>query len=394
MRILHTSDWHIGKRLGPHDLDKEQKDFFAHLSRVVSEEEIDAVLVAGDIYDRATPSLEAVELLDQVLIDLSQKTKVIITSGNHDGAIRLGFAGQLLEKANVFFRTSVPDLLRPIALENEKTKVLVYGIPYLEPFQTANKLFEKPEDIVRAKKSHDVVLGQALKNIRKHMADIKHDYSIVMSHAWFTGADPEGSEIDISVGGIGNASIKHLDGFDYAALGHIHRPKVIEEHIRYSGSALPYSFGENMMSRRTTIVDYSGSKPVYQEIMNANTPRLEELSGNLEELMNSPKFKEFEDCYLKIELLDIPEPAGAGRTLRERFPKLVDLKTLVAEGVAADWHRVDDLSEMDLCCEFLEKTRKVPADDWEKEQIQIAIEMVRKGVVKVSEEEDEEEGEQ
>lgn len=388
MKILHTSDWHIGKRLGPHDLEKEQNDFFSHLTRVVEEEEIDAVLVAGDIYDRATPSIEAVELLDRVLIDLSEKAKVIITSGNHDGAIRLGFAGQLLEKANVFFRTSISDLLRPIALENEKRKILVYGIPYLEPFQVANKLFEKPEDIVKAKKSHDLILGQALKRIKDHKRNLEHDYSIVMSHAWFTGADPEGSEIDISVGGIGNASVKHLQGFDYAALGHIHRPKVIEEHIRYSGSALPYSFGENMTPRRTTIVDYSGSKPTYVEIINANSPRLVELSGNLEELMNSPRFKEFETCYLKIELLDIPEPAGAGRTLRERFPKLVDLKTFVAEGVAADWHRVDDLSEMDLCCEFLEKTRNVAADDWEREQIQIAIEMVRKGAVEVSEDED------
>lgn len=384
MRILHTSDWHVGKRLGPHDLDKEQQDFFNHLFRVVDESSIDAILVSGDIYDRPTPSLEAVELLDYVLTELSSKTKVIITSGNHDGAIRLGFAGQLLEKANVYFRTNIQDMTRPIVLDNANQKLLVYGVPYLDPFLWSGKLFQDPEDIAKAKRSHDLVLGKALSNIRLHKASIKHDYSVVMSHAWFTGADPEGSEIDITVGGIGYASTEHLKGFDYAALGHIHRPKVIEEHIRYSGSALPYSFGEEKSPKRTTIVDFSGKTPKYEEVLNENSPRLHELSASLDELMESPQYKEFEDCYLKINLSDKPEPNGAGKTLRQRFPKLVDLKTFVAEGVAADWHHVDELNELDLCCEFIDKTRQVPADEWEKKQIQIAIEMVRNGNVKVS----------
>ena len=383
MRILHTSDWHVGKRLGPHDLDKEQQDFFNHLFRVVDESSIDAILVSGDIYDRPTPSLEAVELLDYVLTELSSKTKVIITSGNHDGAIRLGFAGQLLEKANVYFRTNIQDMTRPIVLENENQKLLVYGVPYLDPFLWSGKLFQDPEDISKAKRSHDLVLGKALSNIRSHKSSIKHDFSVVMSHAWFTGADPEGSEIDIAVGGIGYASTEHLKGFDYAALGHIHRPKVIEEHIRYSGSALPYSFGEEKSPKRTTIVDFSGKTPKYEEVLNENSPRLHELSASLDELMESPQYKEFEDCYLKINLSDKPEPNGAGKTLRQRFPKLVDLKTFVAEGVAADWHRVDELNELDLCCEFIDKTRQVPADEWEKKQIQIAIEMARNGKVKL-----------
>ena len=385
MRILHTSDWHVGKRLGQHDLDKEQQDFFSHLFRVVDESSIDAVLVSGDIYDRATPSLEAVDLLNHVLVELSNKTKVIITSGNHDGAIRLGFAGQLLEKANVFFRTSIQDMTRPIVLENDKQKLLVYGIPYLDPFLSSSKLFQEPEEIAKAKRSHDLVLGRALAKIREHKQNIKHDFSVVMSHAWFTGADPEGSEIDITVGGIGYASTEHLKGFDYAALGHIHRPKIIEEHIRYSGSALPYSFGEEKSPKRTTIVDFSGKEPKYEEIINENSPRLHELSASLDELMESPQYKEYEDCYLKINLSDKPEPNGAGKTLRQRFPKLVDLKTFVAEGVAADWHRVDELNELDLCCEFIEKTRQVGVDDWEKQQIQIAIELVRNGNVKIGE---------
>lgn len=381
MRILHTSDWHVGKRLGQHDLDKEQQDFFNHLFRVVEDSSIDAVLVAGDIYDRATPSLEAVELLNNVLTELSSKTKVIITSGNHDGAIRLGFAGQLLEKANVYFRTNIQDMTRPIVLENESRKLLVYGVPYLDPFLSSGKLFQEPDDISKAKRSHDLVLGKALSIIKDHKKTIKHDFSIVMSHAWFTGADPEGSEIDITVGGIGYASTKHLDGFDYAALGHIHRPKIVEEHIRYSGSALPYSFGEDESPKRTYIVDFSGKTPKYEGVRNENSPRLRELSASLDDLMQSPKYKEFEDCYLKINLSDKPEPNGAGKTLRQRFPKLVDLKTFVAEGVAADWHRVDEINEIDLCCEFIDKTRQVPADEWEKKQIENAIEMVRNGNV-------------
>jgi exonuclease SbcD len=269
-------------------------------------------------------------------------------------------------------------------LENEKRKLLVYGIPYLDPFLSSGKLFIEPEDISKAKRSHDLVLGKALSNIKVKKTTIKHDFSIVMSHAWFTGAEPEGSELDITVGGIGYASTEHLKGFDYAALGHIHRPKIIEDNIRYSGSALPYSFGEEKSPKRTIIVDFSGKTPQYEEILNDNSPKLHELSASLDELMESPRFKEFEDCYLKINLLDKPEPNGAGKMLRQRFPKLVDLKTFVAEGVAADWHRVDDINELDLCCEFIDKTRQRPADEWEMEQIQIAIEMVRHGNVRDS----------
>ena len=374
MRILHTSDWHIGRRLGDFQLDEAQYKFFDHLVATVKSEKIDAVLVSGDIYDRQTPPLEAVEILNYALTKLSENCKVILTSGNHDSSRRLGFASELLERANIFLRTSLKDLTRPIELDNGKKKVLVYGIPYLEPFTVASKLYGEDNAVEGARRSHDLVIKKALNLIKDHKDSQVHDHSIVMSHAWFTGADPDGSELDITIGGLGNVSTKHLSGFDYAALGHIHKPSDLEEHIRYSGSALPYSFGEKNLKKRTIIVDFSGAKPTYEEVLNPVFRELHQLEGSLSEFLNGSKFEKFKESFLKINLTDMPEPPQAMMQLKNGgFPYVVELRTVDAVGVVPDWHQIEDLNEEELCCQFIQEVRKTDVTDWEKGRIQQAI---------------------
>jgi exonuclease SbcD len=131
VRILHTSDWHLGKGLGPFDLEEAQRKYVDQIDEIVTDQNIDALLISGDIFDKQLPSLGALAIFENALERLSAKTTVIITSGNHDGARRLGFSRSLLEKSNIYIRTSIDDISRPVLLEKNGVKTSIYGIPLL-----------------------------------------------------------------------------------------------------------------------------------------------------------------------------------------------------------------------------------------------------------------------
>ena len=381
MRLLHTSDWHIGRNLNLFDLSDAQTQFINHIIDVVKQEKIDAVLISGDIYDRALPSLDAIATFEYALKELSALTKVIITSGNHDGARRLGFASSLLEGANIFIKTRIEDIDKPVLLTDGKKTIAVYGIPYLEPFTSSSKLISNPDEAKKIERSHQGVLSLAIDRINSDRKKSKHDHAVVMSHAWFTGGETDGSEIDISVGGIGNAPTSLLDGFDYAALGHIHRPQVIEDHIRYSGSALHYSFKGAKSKRLTYIVDFAGTKPVITEVFSPIFRELTELEDSLENFLRLDKYAVNEDHFLKIKLTDTPAPLQPMAQLRARFPWVVGLSTLTGTGEMPKWEEIRDKSDFDICCDFLEDVRGAGPNEWEVEQLRFAIDKSVRGLV-------------
>ena len=380
MRLLHTSDWHLGKGLGPFDLEEAQRKYVDQVDEIVTDQDVDALLISGDIFDKQLPSLGALAIFENALERLSAKTTVIITSGNHDGARRLGFSRSLLEKSNIYIRTSIDDINRPVLLEKNGVKTSIYGIPFLEPFTTAAKLLETGNETTRSDRSHKNVLTAAIERVHNHHAANPADRTVVMSHAWFAGADGDGSEIDVKVGGLENTPTSVLSKFTYAALGHIHKPNVIDNHIRYCGSALQYSFANRDIPKVSFVVDLSENKPKVTPIDNYIHRKMHVIEDSFEKLMNSREYEEHRNSYLKIRALDAPPPQAINQ-LRERFPYIADFSIAGVGGVAPVWEKMQGMTEEEICCDFIEFSRGTPPNQLEETFFANAIAHARRGTI-------------
>ncbi|GAA5016060.1 hypothetical protein GCM10025734_65470 [Kitasatospora paranensis] len=217
MRLLHTSDWHLGRSFHRESLYDAQRAFLDHLVTVVEAERVDAVLVAGDVYDRALPSLEAVGLFDDVLVRLAGLgVPAVFISGNHDSARRLGVAARLIDRAGIHLRTDPDGCAEPVLLADDHGPVAVYGLPYLEP-----TLVRERFGLDRG--GHDRVLGAAMDTVRADLAARPAGTrAVVLAHAFVTGGESSDSERDITVGGVASVPASVFDGVHYAALGHLH----------------------------------------------------------------------------------------------------------------------------------------------------------------------------
>src|SRR3954469_4354805 len=253
MRLLHTSDWHIGRSLHGTDLLAEQEAVLTRLAEVVAAESVDVVLVAGDVYDRAVPSADATAVLGRALARFTAAgASVVLPPGNHDSARGLSFAAALLAEAGVHFRTETAALDEPVLLADEHGDVAVYGLPYLEP-EVAR--FELRLDGGR---SHEAVLRAAMDRVRADLFLRPGVRSVVLAHAFVGGAVASESERDICVGGVDRVPESVFEGVDYVALGHLHRPQSLTDRMRYSGSPLPYSFAEAGHGKQAWLVDLDG----------------------------------------------------------------------------------------------------------------------------------------
>ena len=386
MRILHTSDWHLGRSLAGFDLLPAQLTYIEHLIEVVKKEKVDVLLVSGDIYDQKVPSLASIALLEFALAELSQLTKVVITSGNHDSERRLGFGKNLFEQANVFLRTSLADITRPVILPIAGKNLAIYGIPYLEPFTTSNHLIERSDDAKRIPANHHSVVEAAIDRITTHRKTAKADKTIVMAHAWFTGG--ENSDSEVNVGGLGQVKLNLLKSFDYSALGHLHKPKEIEEHIRYSGSALPYSFSEKSVAKLSWLVDLSGTKINVKAIASPVYKTMHEIADTMENLLNSSKYNDLEDQFVKIKVMDKNPPVHPKIALAKRFSLIVELHSQQVLLQTKNFEELKLLSPEELVATFLSEIRLAGPDDWELKQIKSVISQIQSGVKNLSDEDE------
>ncbi|MFP5373174.1 MAG: exonuclease SbcCD subunit D, partial [Actinomycetes bacterium] len=250
MRLLHTSDWHIGRSLHGADLLAEQEAVLGALADVVAAESVDVVLVAGDVYDRAVPSADATAVLGRVVAKLRRAGAVVVlTPGNHDSARRLGAFSELLAVGGLHVRAETSQLDEPVLLADAHGDVAVYGLPFLEP-ELAR--FELGASTAR---SHEAVLGAAMDRVRADLFLRPRTRSVVLAHAFVGGGLASDSERDISVGGVDLVPASVFDGVDYVALGHLHRPQSLTPRVRYSGSPLAYSFGEAGQQKQAWLVD-------------------------------------------------------------------------------------------------------------------------------------------
>ena len=339
MRLLHTSDWHLGRTLHGVDLLGHQAAALDHLVDVVRAERVDALLVAGDVYDRAIPPVEAVTLLSEALARLSELTTVVLTSGNHDSATRLGF-GAALMRERVRLRTRVATLAEPVEVGDG----LVYGLPYLDPDLTRGDLAEAGGEAggapVLPARSHEAVTSAAMRRVRADLA-ARHGgagrRAVVMAHAFVVGGQPSESERDIRVGGVDQVPAGVFAGADYVALGHLHGPQGLSgvdgTVLRYSGSPLAYSFSEQHHTKSSVLVDLSGAAPV-TELVPAPVPRrLADVTGTLDQLLGAAG-ETHVDEWVRVTVTDEVRPTELFRRVRERFPHALVVQHVPAEGAA------------------------------------------------------------
>lgn len=332
MRILHTSDWHVGRTFHGVDLLADQSRVLEAIADLVVAHDVDVVVVPGDVYDRSIPSADAVAVCNRGFEAIRAAGAVIVaTSGNHDSPVRLGAGAAFSAAGGLHLLTQVGALDTPVLLDDEHGPVAFYGIPYLEPEITRAAL-GAPQA-----RSHADVLDVAMTRIRADLdarrAEAPGLRSVLLAHAFVVGGEATGSERSISVGGVETVSASAFDGVDYVALGHLHSPQTLAENVRYSGSPLPYSFGERSHRKAVWLVDVDAAGLAGVERIDLPVVRgLSRLTGTLDELLHDAAFTSAEDHYVSAVLTDPLRPVDAMRALQARFPFAVHMEWQRPEG--------------------------------------------------------------
>ena len=370
MRFIHTSDWHLGRSFHQVGLLDAQAAFVDHLVETVRAESVDAVLVSGDVYDRALPAPDTVTLLSEAVTRLIDAgTQVVLSSGNHDSAIRLGFAASLLERAGLHIRSSLADVGRPVVVDG----AAVYPLPYLEPSVAADPLGA-------AERTHAGVLTAAMARVRADR-EARGLPSIVMSHAFVNGGATSDSERDITVGGVAMVHPRVFDGTGYVALGHLHGRQRITDTVRYSGSPVAMSFSEATHTKGSWLVDLDTAGVRVQQVEAPVLRPLAVLRGDLSHLLEHAAYAEAERSWCQVTLTDPVRPLGAMEKIRRRFPHTLSL-LFDPQGapvpVSSYAARLAQKSDVDVCCDFLSHVRSgQAAEPAEREVLAEAVEAVR-----------------
>ncbi|MFU0437092.1 MULTISPECIES: exonuclease SbcCD subunit D [Streptomyces] len=322
MKLLHTSDWHLGRSFHRVPLLDAQAAFLDHLVATVEAREVDAVLVSGDVYDRAVPPLAAVELFDRALHRLAAVgVPTVMISGNHDSARRLGVGAGLFERSGIHLRTDPEGCATPVVLTDAHGDVALYGLPYLEPALV--------KDTLRAATAgHEAVLTAAMDKVRADLAARPATTrSVVLAHAFVAGGEPSDSERDITVGGVSAVPAGVFDGVDYVALGHLHGSQRVTERVRYSGSPLAYSFSEADHRKTMWLIELDGSGAISaDERVDCPVERpLARLRGRLDTLLEDPALERHEHAWVEATLTDPVRPADPMARLAARFPHTLNL---------------------------------------------------------------------
>jgi len=380
------------------------------------------VLVAGDVYDRAIPPVDSVALYEDALARLrASGARVILISGNHDSARRLGVNSALIDAAGVHLRTRPGMLAEPVTLHDEHGPVAVYGVPYLEPAvglpgddHVADDQAGPPDEqagppdeqagppdeagtdadpAVPRPRSHGTVLGEATARIRADTVARGTTRTVVLAHAWVAAGSTDderkdaaerqksGSERDISVGGIGYVPAALFDGFSYVALGHLHGQQTLTEHMRYSGSPLPYSFSERQHKKGSWLVEVGiDGKTRVDRVPAPVYCRLTELTGRIDDLLRSAEYERHEGDFLAVTLTDTARPEAAMDRLRRRFPHVLTLD-FKPEGVTADERsyreRVKGRDDLTIAAEFVRHVRNTETTQPERELLEAAFASAR-----------------
>ncbi|MEV6120108.1 exonuclease SbcCD subunit D [Streptomyces sp. NPDC052077] len=377
MRLLHTSDWHLGRSFHRVNMLEAQAGFIGHLIATAREREVDAVVVSGDVYDRAVPPLAAVELFDDALHRLAALgVPTVLISGNHDSARRLGVGAGLIDRAGIHLRTDPAGCGTPVVLRDSHGDVALYGLPYLEP-----ALVKDEFGVERA--GHEAVLRAAMDRVRADLATrAPGTRSVVLAHAFVTGGETSESERDITAGGVASVPASVFDGVDYAALGHLHGSQSVTDRVRYSGSPLAYSFSEHRQRKSVWIVDLGADGSLTADRVDCPVPRrLARLRGTLESLLTDPALERHRPDWVEATLTDPVRPAEPMARLTTRFPHTLALvfdPERAADDPAVSYaRRLADRDDQQIAEDFVAHVRGTGPDDLERAVLRDAFDAVR-----------------
>ena len=347
MKLLHTSDWHFGMTLGTGSYAEDQRFFLDRLYRLIREEKIEALLLSGDIYDSSVVSAEAIGLYNEAMTKLCLElgVTVIAIAGNHDSAARLASCRELLKGAGLHITGKVERDPAPVLLDGGK--VAVYSIPFFTRDEITALLPEKKDQI----RNTETAMLAYCDHIRERMDESRKN--IILSHSLIVGSELSESDRSARVGFATAISKDVFQGFDYVALGHIHKPQAIENHIRYSGSPLKYSFGaEESQEKGVVVVDTDTMEIRFVPIALKRERR--SVTGTFEELLAREDIRE---DYLRLYVTDQYAGLELVGQLREKFPHLLEVygKSLTEEGELSvlTVEELEEMKEEDIMIRFL-----------------------------------------
>ena len=376
MKFLHLSDLHIGKRVNEFSMLEDQEYILTKIINVIDDEKPDAVVIAGDVYDKSVPSAEAVQLFDDFLCRLAKrKLQVFVISGNHDSAERMAFGGRLMDISGVHMSPVYNGKVEAISLDDEFGRVNFFMLPFVKP-ANVRRFFEDAQI-----ESYTDAVRVAVENMNVN-AD---ERNIIVTHQFVTGAEKCESE-EISVGGSDNVDASVFDCFDYVALGHIHGPQNIgSERIRYCGTPLKYSFSEAKHKKSVTVVEM-GEKGSLEIRTVALEPKrdMREIKGKYAEITLKENYADTNtDDYMHITLTDeedIPDAIGKLRVIYPNLMKLdYDNKRTRSSAKLDIIENIEQRSPLDLFAEFYEKQNNQPMTDDQSEFMKSLIESIWEG---------------
>jgi exonuclease SbcD len=320
-RILHSGDWHLGRYLHGVSLLEDQAHVLKQFVALAREERVDAVVIAGDVYDRSVPPADAVALLDEVLAKLviEARIPVIMIAGNHDSAERIGFGGRIFSGQGLHLRGTLDDL-SPIRLPGAHGTVAFHALPYTEP------VFARALPGGEAVSDHQSAMAHAVSILRAQQRP--GERNVLVGHAFVTGGSESESERPLSVGGSGNVAADTFEGFDYVALGHLHRPQNIgSSRIHYPGSLLKYSFNEVAHAKGVSLVEIgTEGLPMIRSIPLAARRDVRIVRGTLADLLAQPDPTRSREDYLCAHLTDDGPVLDPMARLREVYPNMMELQ--------------------------------------------------------------------
>ena len=348
MKFIHMSDLHLGKRLKEYSLIEDQEYILKKILNVIDEQKPDGIIIAGDVYDKPIPPAEAVELFDNFLVRLSKRDlKVFIISGNHDSAERIAFGGRLMDKSGIYISPVYDGKVEPITLTDKFGEVCVYMLPFIKPSNV--KRFYPDAEI----DSYTDAIRVAVEEM--HIDEKRRN--VLISHQFVTGAARSDSE-EISVGGTDNVDVTAFDGFDYVALGHIHRAqKCVRDTVRYSGTPLKYSFSEAKNTKSVTVIELKDKGDISFDLIPITPLRdVVEIKGAFEEITSNAEYSE---DYMHITLTNEEEIPDALTKLRVYYKNVMTLdydnSRTRATGDIDSIKNVDSKSPVQLFAEFFEE---------------------------------------
>lgn len=380
MKILHTSDWHLGRSLGGFSLLEDQRYILEQILQIIESEKVDVLIIAGDIYDKSIPSEGAVELFNEFLskVVLEHKIYTIAIAGNHDSEERIDFGSKLFESQNLYIVGKSPKGYEKLQITIGKESVDVFLVPYIEP----SKVREIAGD--ETIKRHDEAMAYLVSEMKKEQTERP---SIVVAHAFVTGGEVSDSERRLSVvGGAELVNAQHFKDFNYTALGHLHKKQAMgREYIRYSGSLLKYSISEANQAKGYVLIDFNQEGIVAIEERNFDVLRdVRVLKGSVEEIITHSETDTHKDDYVYAKLTGNYVQDVTAR-LRHIYPHILGSEWVIEEGKSnsseedsvkqnTDFLKTKERTITEVFMEFLEF---IGETDFKADEIQMIEDIVK-----------------